>query len=200
MISGCSRNATQRSTSASSRSSIRSKWRFATPSLLKGHSLSEGCSSGECEGRNSRCIPSGTLNLLAVCHPARSTTSRMRFLLPAPTSLAKLSSANENTSALTVGRMSQQTSPQTSPVFGRARKRKGVGPLVMLVDLDKRPLTDRTPRLAGDRFEAQTVLLLTPQLYLRRWISFFELRFFELRHPHGEPFLKASCSFSSAFW
>src|SRR5438270_8060991 len=33
--------------------------------------------------------------LLAVCHPARSSTSRMRFFLPAPTSLAKFSKAIE---------------------------------------------------------------------------------------------------------
>src|SRR3712207_5016756 len=38
-------------------------------SLLKGHSLSEGWSSGEAGGRNSRCIPSGTSTSLAVCHP-----------------------------------------------------------------------------------------------------------------------------------
>jgi hypothetical protein len=41
----------------------------------------------------------------------------MRFLFPAPTSLAKCSKANENTCALTVGKMSQWT----SPVFGRAK-------------------------------------------------------------------------------
>jgi hypothetical protein len=35
-----------------------------------GHSLSEGWSSGEAGGRNSRCIPSGTSSSLAVCHPA----------------------------------------------------------------------------------------------------------------------------------
>ena len=51
----------------------------------------------------------GNLDFLArvPCHPARSKTSRMRFLVPAPTSLAKCSKANENTSALTVGRISQ---------------------------------------------------------------------------------------------
>jgi hypothetical protein len=38
---------TQRSISASSSSSISSKWRLATPSLLKVPSLSEGWSSGE---------------------------------------------------------------------------------------------------------------------------------------------------------
>jgi hypothetical protein len=54
MSSGWLLKVTQRSTSASSSSSISSKWRFATPSLLKGHSLSEGCSSGEWEGTNSR--------------------------------------------------------------------------------------------------------------------------------------------------
>jgi hypothetical protein len=63
MSSGCSNRATQRCTSASSRSSISSKWRFATPSLLKGHSLSEGWSSGEADGRNSRCIPFGEFDL-----------------------------------------------------------------------------------------------------------------------------------------
>ena len=63
--------AAQRSTSASSSCSISSKWRFATPSLESGQSLSEGCSSGESEGNNSRCIPSGTSSLFfAVCHPA----------------------------------------------------------------------------------------------------------------------------------
>jgi hypothetical protein len=75
--------------------------------LLKGHNLSAGWSSGELDGRNSRCIPWGTSTSLPVCHPARSKTSTMRFLVPAPTSLAKCSKANENTSALTIGRISQ---------------------------------------------------------------------------------------------
>src|SRR5215212_4084389 len=89
-----------------------------SPSLLKGHSLSEGWSSGEWEGKNSRCIPSGTFSFFfAVCHPALSTTSRMRFFFPARTSLAKCSKANENTSAPTVGRINQWTSPP----FGRAK-------------------------------------------------------------------------------
>ena len=39
------------------------------------------------------------------------------FLFPAPTSLAKFSSAKENTSALTVGRINQWT----SPLLGRAK-------------------------------------------------------------------------------
>jgi hypothetical protein len=47
MTSGWLHRATQRSISASSRSSISSKWRLTTPSLLKGHGLSEGCSCGE---------------------------------------------------------------------------------------------------------------------------------------------------------
>src|SRR5215217_6413209 len=97
MSSGWSQRATQRSTSASSRSSISSKWRFATPSLLKGHSLSEGWSSGEAEGRNSRCTPSGTSTSPPVCHPALSSTKRMRLLVAAPTCLAKCSRANEIT-------------------------------------------------------------------------------------------------------
>jgi hypothetical protein len=42
----------------------------------------------------------------------------MRFLVPAPTSLAKRSKANENASALTVGRIISQ---KTSPVLGRAK-------------------------------------------------------------------------------
>ncbi len=79
---------------------------FATPSLLNGHSLSEGWSSGEADGKNSRSIPSGTSMSLPVCHPARSSTKRMRLLVPAPTSLAKCSKANEKTSTLTVGRRS----------------------------------------------------------------------------------------------
>src|SRR5215207_8611581 len=91
MSSGWLHRATQRSIRASSSSSISSKWRLATPSLLKGHSLSEGWSSGEWEGKNSRCIPSGTFSFFfAVCHPARSSTRMMRFLFPAPTSLQDL--------------------------------------------------------------------------------------------------------------
>src|SRR5215204_1890730 len=73
MASVWSSRCTQRSTKASSSSSISSKSRFASASLVSGHNLSAGCSSGEPEGRNSRCIPSGTSGISTsppVCHPA----------------------------------------------------------------------------------------------------------------------------------
>jgi hypothetical protein len=77
--------------STSSNSSICSKWRFSTPSLERGHSLSEGWNSGKGEGRYSRCIPSGTSrSFFAVCQAALSTTTTMRFFFPAPTSLATI--------------------------------------------------------------------------------------------------------------
>src|SRR5215207_5944195 len=83
-----------------------------SPSLVSGHNLCAGCSSGEPEGRNSRrCIPSGTSTSPPVCHPARSTTKRMCLSLPDPTSLANSLSAIENSAALSVGRISQYTSP-----------------------------------------------------------------------------------------
>src|SRR5215216_2567936 len=57
MLSVCSSSSRQRSTSASSSSSISSKSPLlATASLVKGHNLSAGCSSGEPEGRNSRVV------------------------------------------------------------------------------------------------------------------------------------------------
>jgi hypothetical protein len=46
--------------------------------------------------------------------------------------------------------------------FG-AHKGVEIGPLVTLVDIDHWPLSDRTPRLADDRLETQTTLVLTPQ-------------------------------------
>src|SRR5215213_5515374 len=70
MASVWSSSCTQRSTKASSSSSISSKSRFASASLVRGHNLSAGCSSGEPEGRNSRCIPSGISTSPPVCHPA----------------------------------------------------------------------------------------------------------------------------------
>src|SRR5919199_1703766 len=175
MSSGWSHRATQRSTSASSNSSISSKWRFATPSSESGQSLSEGCSSGECEGGNSRCIPSGTLSFFfAVCQPARSSTSRTRFPLPAPTSLAKFSKALENASASPWG------GSTSGPLrFSGARRRRGVGPLVTLVGRNSRPFSDGAPHPADDRLEARTVLVLAPQLYLRCWVSLLEPG-----HPH----------------
>src|SRR5215216_2295358 len=156
MTSGWSHRATQRSTSASSSSSISSKWRFATPSLERGHSLSEGWSSGEWEGRYSRCIPSGTSrSFFAVCQAALSTISTMLFFFPAPTSLAKFSSAMENACALTpwVGSMDL-------PAVG-AREGIEVGPLVSLMDLDQRSLSYGAPYLAHDRLWPQTPALDT---------------------------------------
>jgi hypothetical protein len=63
-----------------------------------------------------------------------------------------------------------------------------VGPLVTLVDQNPRPFSHRTPHFAEDRLETQTVLILTPQLYLRRWVALLEPG-----NPHRELFLKASC-------
>src|SRR5215207_5414112 len=76
-----------------------------------GHNLSAGCSSGEPAGKNSRWMPSGGRTSPAVCQPALSTTNTMCRSLPAPTSLANSPSAKENSSAFTVGRISQKTSP-----------------------------------------------------------------------------------------
>ncbi len=62
------------------------------------------------------------------------------------------------------------------------------------MDLHKRPLSDGTPHLgADDRLEAQAVLVLTPQLHLRRRVGLLEPH-----NPHLESFLKASCSLLSA--
>src|SRR3954464_6061567 len=69
MTSAWSSSCTQHSTKASSSSSISSKSLFATASLVRGHNLSAGISSGEPEGRNSRCIPSGSSTSPPVCHP-----------------------------------------------------------------------------------------------------------------------------------
>src|SRR5215218_10645715 len=57
------------------------------------------------------------------------------------------------------------------------------------MDLDQRPLTDRTPHLAHDRLETKTVLVFAPQLYLGRRVFLLESQY-----PHRELFLKASCS------
>jgi hypothetical protein len=65
VVTSCGSMLLQGAVSASSRSSIYSKMRFATPSLFKGHSLSEGWSSGEADGRDSRCSPSGTSSEVA---------------------------------------------------------------------------------------------------------------------------------------
>lgn len=72
---------------------------------------SPGISSGEPDGKNSRCIPLGTSIFPPVCHPALSTTNRMCLSLPAPTSLANSPRAIENNSVFTVGRIIQKTSP-----------------------------------------------------------------------------------------
>jgi hypothetical protein len=56
-------------------------------------------------------MPSGTSSFPAVCQPARSSTNKTRLSSPAPTCSAKWASAKENASALTVGRISQKTSP-----------------------------------------------------------------------------------------
>src|SRR5215211_177359 len=66
---------------------------------------------GRTGGRNSKCIPSGTSTSPPVCHPALSTTSRMRRFLPAPTSSANSLNAKENTSVFTVGRIIQKSFP-----------------------------------------------------------------------------------------
>src|SRR5919106_6986473 len=95
----------------------------------------------------------------------------MRLLVPAPTCLAKCSRANENTRALTVGKINQWT----SPVLGR--KGVEVGLLITLVDQNLRPFSDRTPHFADDRLEAQTVLDFTPQLYLRRRVFLLESQY-----------------------
>src|SRR5215210_4014109 len=80
-------------------------------SLVNGHNLSAGINSGEPDGKNSRCIPSGTSTSPPVCQPALSTTKRMRLSLPAPTPSANSPNAIENSSVFTVGRIIQKTSP-----------------------------------------------------------------------------------------
>ena len=57
-----------------------------------------------------------------------------------------------------------------------------------------RPFSDRTPYLADDRLETQAVLVFAPQLYLGRRVFLLEPQY-----PHGELFLKASCSCLLAF-
>src|SRR5215211_5454848 len=68
---------------------------LANASLESGHNLCAGCSSGEPEGKNSRCTPSGRSTSPAVCHPAWSTTNKTCLSSPAPTSLANSSRASE---------------------------------------------------------------------------------------------------------
>ena|SRR5215204_7369623 len=84
---------------------------LANASLVNGHNLSAGISSGEPFGKNSRCMPSGICTSPPECQPALSTTKRIRFSSPAPTSLANSPNAKENTSVFTVGRIIQKTFP-----------------------------------------------------------------------------------------
>jgi hypothetical protein len=151
------RATTQRSISASSRSSISSKWRLAMPSLLKGHSLSEGCSLGEAGGRNSRCIL-GNFDLLA-CVPSGSIEHQQ----DAPSIVARsdfsgevLQSQREN-----VGVDRGQDQLVDLPGF-RAHEGVEVSPLVTLVDLHRRPFglfAHGAPHFADDRLAAQAVLI-----------------------------------------
>src|SRR5215207_11206465 len=191
MTSGWSHKATQRSTSASSSSSISSKWRFATPSLLKGHSLSEGWSSGECDGKNSRCMPSlGPLacSLRYAIRPDRLPAGCV-FSFPLP--LLLLRSAPKPTRTPV---RSRWVGSASGPLrYWGARRHREVAPLVSLVDLHERSSTDGAPYLAHDRLRTQTGLVLAPQLYLGRRVALLEPH-----HPHRELFLKASCSCSSA--
>src|SRR5215203_3531659 len=108
----------------------------------------------------------------------------MRFLFPAPTSLAKCSKANEKTSAPTVPRW---VAPASKPLrsWGVRRRREVVGPLVTLVNLHQRPFSNRGPDLSDDRLEPQAMFILAPQLYLRRWVALLEPQY-----PHREPYLK----------
>ena len=54
--------------------------RFAMASCTRGQRCSAGWSSGECAGRNTRWMPSGTTRRFEACQPARSSTSTMRLL------------------------------------------------------------------------------------------------------------------------
>jgi hypothetical protein len=164
MTSGWSHRATQRFTSASSNSSISSKWRLATPSLLNGHSLSEGC----------RAPVNARVGIPGVYLLAPSASSSL-----CASRLDRLRAGCVSSFPLVLPWRSSQVPRRTLPrsrwvglTSGPLRcwdagRRKKVGPLIALMDLHKRPLTDGTPHLADDRLEAQTVLVFAPQLYLR---------------------------------
>src|SRR5215210_2041383 len=66
---------------------------------------------GRTGGEELQVYPVWHLHLAPVCHPALSTTSRMRRFLPAPTSSANSLNAKENTSVFTVGRIIQKSFP-----------------------------------------------------------------------------------------
>ena len=59
---------------------------------------SAGCSSGLCEGWNTRRMPSGRLRFCGPCQPAWSSWITARFLLPTPIDLAKSASTASNIS------------------------------------------------------------------------------------------------------
>src|SRR3712207_6643935 len=62
------------------------------------------------------------------------------------------------------------------------------------MNLHRGPFSDGAPHFADDRLEAQTMLVLTPQLHFRGGVGLLETS-----HPHREPFLKASCPWLLAF-
>src|SRR5688500_9767818 len=192
MVSVWSSSCSQRSISASSISSISSKIPLATASFVSVHNLSTGCSSGEPEGRNSRCIPSGTSTSPPVCHPARSTTKSTRLSLPALTSLANSLSAIENSSTLTVWARSA-----TTPLRSRAaRNRRGRSTCSLSCSGQRVSFPPAPIPALSHRLQAQARLILGPKLHLLG----LRMSLPDLLQPLRESFLKASRSEASAPW
>jgi hypothetical protein len=127
MVSVWSSNCTQRSTKASSSSSISSKSLFATASLVSGHNLSAGISSGEPVGSNSRCIPSGSWTSLLLCatQPDPPPKVRASCSLQLPPLFGELIESHREQLHVDCG----QDQPENLSAFG-PHKAVEVGPLV----------------------------------------------------------------------
>jgi hypothetical protein len=163
MSSGCSRSATHRPTNACCRSSIASKCDWPPPPRRASTAFLRVAVPGN--GR----AGTPSVSLLAPQFPLgrvppgtverqQDAFSLSRSYLPGEV----LQSHREH-----FGVYGGKDEPMDLPAVG-VRESLEVGPLVSLVDPNERPLTDRTPYLAHDRLEAQALLILAPELHLRR--------------------------------
>src|SRR5215210_2841823 len=192
MVCVCSSSSRQRSTSASSISSISSKSPLATASLVKGHNLSAGCSSGEPVGRNSRCIPLRYLNLTARVPAGLIEDQKDAFVLAGSHLLGELPESHREQFLVDRG----QDQPVHLSGCGTYEAIE-VGPLVPPLDPGYGPLTDRCPYPTHHWLEAQPGFVLGPELDLG-----LRMGLLDDLYPLRESFLKASCSEESAeaFW
>src|SRR4028119_1657920 len=83
----------------------------AIASFVRGHNLSAGCSWGECEGRQYKCIPLGIFTLSLKCHRAPSTTKTTLFSAPTSQCRAKSFKTRSKSWLLTNGSIHQYVSP-----------------------------------------------------------------------------------------